>query len=112
MINMEQKYIQMAEDGLSYEQIKEALLHEMTDQQQISSIMKKVDVVILEKTEEKAETRAEKEKIMYCLFIILIGASMIAYSFINDQNNYLYIVYAAIAAAFYTIINASRRLRS
>lgn len=101
-----------AKNGGNYEQIRQKALELGFESDSLKQIMREVDLIISEKMHQKNLERQLKEQIIFGCSIVLIGLTMTVYSWYSAYDSYLYIVYAAIAAAIYYTIKAYLQLKS
>ena len=106
-----QALYESAKNGGNYEQIRQKALELGFESDSLKQIMREVDLIISEKMHQKTLERHLKEQIIFGCSIVLIGLTMTVYSWYSAYDSYLYIVYAAIAAAIYYTIKVYLKLK-
>ena len=93
MLQDENYYIELAQKGMSYEEIKALAQANGIPKELLSELMRQVDDVVLAKGEEKASKSHALEWMFVGASLSLIAALMMLYSFIDSESYYIYIVY-------------------
>ena len=104
-------YIQLAEEGQSYEEIKKAAQNAGITGYALRELMREVDDIILAKGEERSKRGHAAEWMLVGACIFLISTVMLGGSFIDPNSNYIYLVYAGLLGGG-TVFIAGRRFRS
>jgi hypothetical protein len=87
-------YIELAEKGMSYDDIKSEAKKDGIQNDGLRSLMRHVDDTILQKGEDQASKNHAIEWMCVGAAISLICCLMTIYSFIDPESHYIYIVYA------------------
>ncbi|BDS15287.1 hypothetical protein AsAng_0060710 [Aureispira anguillae] len=87
-------YIKHINDGMTYEEVKKMVQLDGLNQEDLSSLMKELDDLILQRNEEKEIQKQAREWMWVGIGFCLIAIVMFLYSFFDPESVYIYLVYA------------------